>query len=118
MELAGEIDALRAALADVAREWEPEEPPLTLSMSKIGRAVAEERVPSGEVARVFAEVERVLREGSARERDAVATGFLEAVVAVVDESPRAEWLLAHAGPLARAYIDQWNEFWGVPKRFA
>ncbi len=48
-----------------------------------------------------------------KEKDAVATGFLEAVAGVLDDSPDLKWILQHAGPKARHYLAEWDRFCGI-----
>lgn len=114
LDLASGIGALQRTLDALVEEWKPEPPPINTSMSAIGRALIERANPSSEeLSRVFGQVEAVLQDGTESEKDAVATGFLEAVLSEVDRTPERRWILDHAGPRARAYIEEWNRFCGI-----
>ncbi len=113
MKLAQSIEALRSTVEKLVEEWQPDPPPINTSMSAIGRAFIENANPTSEqVAEVFESVEAILRDGTDPEKDAVATGFLEAVVSAIDRNPASGWILNQAGPAAKAYIDDWNRFCG------
>lgn len=112
-ELAAEITALRRAIEELVEEWQPDPPPINTSMSALGRAFVEDsKVTPNQAARLFERVEIVLRNGTESEKDAIATGFLEAVVSAIDRNPRARWMLSKAGPAAKTYIDEWDRFCG------
>ncbi len=96
-------------------EWSPEVPPVTVSMSEIGRALVEKAgqdFSQEDVIEIFQRAERVLKCGTEVEKDAVATGFLEAVAAAIDRSPQRRWVLDHAGSGAREYLAAWDQFCG------
>lgn len=113
--LVAEFPALGSAVGFLEMEWAPEEPTITTSMGELGRALAEgagEAFSTQEVAEVFQRVEQVLTGGSDLEKDAVATGFLEAIATTIDREPERRWILDHAGPGARRYLRDWDRFCG------
>ncbi len=62
---------------------------------------------------LFAAVEDALRYGDDQLKDAVATGFLEALVVQVErngQDSNAVWALA--GPLAQGYLRAWGDTFG------
>jgi hypothetical protein len=99
-------------------EWAPEAPPVTVSMSELGRALIE-RAGTGfsleDIAEIFRRVEHIMECGAEAERDALATGFLEAIAAAIDRSPQSRWVLEYAGPGAREYLAAWDQFCGVDR---
>jgi len=90
LELVSGIDALRFVLDEIDAEWRSDPTPLTTSMGDVGQAFAEREgaLNDTDVRTVFQRIEDILHKGSDEEKDAVATGFLEAVDAVIDVSPR------------------------------
>jgi len=111
--LAQGIAALHETIEELVEEWQPDPPPINTSMSAIGRSFVEKANPTSEqAAQVFERIEVLLREGTEYEKDAIATGFLEAVVSAIDRNPTSRWILDQAGPAAKAYIDEWNRFCG------
>lgn len=115
-DFAAGVPAFQSAVAILETEWAPAEPPVTVSMSELGRALAEgagEYFSVDEVAEVFRRAEQILTRGVDSERNAVATGFLEAVVATIDKAPDHRWILDHAGPASREYLEAWDRFCGL-----
>ena len=113
-DLAQGVEALHKTIQELVEEWQPDPPPVNTSMSTIGRAFVEDVNPTSEqVTGVFEQVEVILCDGTESEKDAVATGFLEAVLSAVDRNPSFRWMLDQAGPAARAYIEEWNRFCGT-----
>lgn len=114
--LARGFPAFASAVALLEEEWAPDEPPITVSMSELGRALAEgagEHFSADEVAEIFLRVERIMALGTEAEKDAVATGFLEAVAAAIDRASERRWILDYAGAAARDYLEAWDRFCGV-----
>ena len=96
---------------EIVEDWRPEEPPITVLTSALGFSLVRSDDLSREnISTVFARVEDVLVHGSEREKDAVATGLLEAVVSAIDENPERAWVLTEAGTHATGYIRAWNRF--------
>ena len=113
--LAGGRPSLEDAVESLVAEWSPDPVPITVAMSELGRAMIEsaEQLGHAEIRRILANVEQLLETGGEAEKDAAATGFLEAVAAAVDTDPSKRWVLAMAGQRARAYLKAWDEFCGV-----
>ncbi|MFY1679242.1 DUF7674 family protein [Streptomyces sp. WMMC905] len=115
-ELAYWHGAAGADLDGTAPAHEYDVPPITVRLGSLGTAFAQrsaELTPeqSGRVLRIL---EDVLTSGSETDRNAVATGFVEALLNAWDPGHdlRAVWRLA--GPRTREYCRAWNEFTGVP----
>lgn len=105
-----------SAIELLEAEWGSEEAPITVSMSELGRAVVREAgddFSEDDIAEIFRRVERILRRGADEEKDAVATGFLEAIAAAIDRSPERRWILDYAGPEASEYLAAWDRFCGL-----
>lgn len=116
-EIASGFSGFAGAIERLDAEWASEEAPVTVSMGELGRTLVEEAGGSfsiDEVEAVLSRVERVLESGTEGDKDAAATGFLEALAAAVDRLPTTAWILALAGPLSRAYLAAWDEFCGRP----
>ncbi len=115
-DLAAGFPAFSEAFELLEAEWTPEVPPVTVSMSELGRVLVE-RAGEGfslhDIANIFLRVERILECGMEEEKDAVATGFLEAVAAAIDRSPQRRWVLSQAGSGAREYLSAWDQFCDV-----
>jgi hypothetical protein len=88
-----------------------------MSLSAIGRHVAEhaDAFAEPDLRTVFERVERMLVVGTEIEKDAAATGFLEAVASVVDEVPERRWLLSLAGAASNEYLRSWDAFCEVDR---
>lgn len=114
-DLARGVESLERVVEELVSEWAPDSPPINASMSEIGSALVEDSDATIEqIKRIFEEVEVILSSGTESEKDAVATGFLEAVVSTFErKGGLTRNVFAHAGPAARAYIDEWNRFHGV-----
>lgn len=107
--------AFDETLADLEAEWAPETPPITTSMGEIGRAFVEgagTRFSPEDAAVLLGRLEQILEEGTEEERDAAATGFLEAAAATLDRLPTNRWVLDHAGPESLRYLAAWDRFCG------
>jgi hypothetical protein len=94
---------------------EEDELPLTLRLGHLGHAFAEHSVElTPEQRRAFLRiVERLVATGSQDDRNAVATGLLEALLSAYDEGFDLRSIWADVGPESRAYCLAWNEFTGV-----
>ena len=115
-DLAAGFSAFGGAARLLEAEWAPEEPPLTVAMSEFGRSLVEEagdKLSIQDIVEIFQWVERILVDGTETEKDAVATGFLEAVAAAIDRRPEHRWILNHIGLAARKYLMAWDEFCGL-----
>ena len=115
LDLVSGIRAFDAVLDQIDAEWRPDAAPLTSSMSDVGRAFAEGvgELEVADVTTVLRRVEAILRDGGEEEKNAVATGFLEAVAAVLDQFPDRKWILQHTGDQTRRYLAEWDRFCGV-----
>lgn len=90
-------------------------PPLTLRLAATARAFTTRAadLPLEGRQRVLAVVERVLKAGPDKDRDAVATGFLEALLAAWDKGFDLRAIWSDLGPASRDYCLAWNAFSGV-----
>jgi hypothetical protein len=103
-----------AASAEIA-EWLPDAVPPTVGLGALGAALvsAGQNVDDESLDRIAACVEGFLAV-SDENGDAVATGFLEAVIHRSHESAATvERIVRHLGERAVAYIRAWDEFTGV-----
>jgi len=118
-DLAAGLPAFNEVFELLEEEWTPEIPPVTISMSELGRVFVEkagEAFSLQDVANIFLRVERILKHGTESEKDAVTTGFLEAVAAAIDRYPQRRWVLRQAGPGAREYLSAWDQFCGLSSK--
>lgn len=115
IELVDGVEQLQYVLDEIRAEWEPDPAPLTTAMSDVGRAFAEAApaLSTSDAATVLDRVETLLREGTDKEKDAVATGFLEAVATALDSAPQSKWVLHYAGEESRRYLLAWENFCGT-----
>lgn len=106
------FDSTLAALVD---EWKPDPVPLTTAMGDLGRALAEQadRLGSEHVRSILERLEGILADGTEEEKNAAATGFLEAMASVIDERPELRWMLDEVGHESKRYLDAWNDFCGA-----
>jgi len=105
---------LGEAAAAASEYWDPEPVPLSVGLGALGNALvkAERDIPDEALARVAACVEEAL-ESRGDVRDAVATGFLEAIAHRADQAPSSvERIVRSLGPRAVEYIRAWDEFSG------
>ncbi|HEU4578516.1 MAG TPA: hypothetical protein VFS67_09690 [Polyangiaceae bacterium] len=111
------IAAFEPLLAAIEAEWQPDPAPPTTSLADVGRELVEriDEIGRDNAALVFQRIEHVLSQGSERDKDAVATGFLEAVVGAIDRAPEREWVLQLAGPHSRDYVTAWDRFNGIER---
>jgi hypothetical protein len=121
MRLDDVVDELVGAVPEAAQEvmefrllWEGESPPMTILMGTLGEVYVREAARLNEPAkrRFFAIVEQALQDGDDRVQNAVATGLLEAAVSTVEraDGDRSEVIDRYAGPLARQYMQAWDDF--------
>ena len=96
-------------------EWGDDDFPLTIRLARLARSFAR-HAPAftpEQRQRVLEVLEWVLSTGSQSERDAVATGFFEALLAAADTGFDLHLVWNDLGPESRAYCVAWNEFTGV-----
>jgi hypothetical protein len=112
------FDGFQETMRSLEAEWDQEMLPITVSMGAFGRAMVERAAAfqQREVSEVFQRVELLLKNGGELEKDAVATGFLEALAVAIDQDPARRWILDCAGPLAREYLAAWDQFCGLTDR--
>jgi hypothetical protein len=110
-----DIEGFEPVLRELATEWDPEVPPIVTSLSAIGRHVAErsDAYSEDDLRTIFGRIELMLVSGSELEKDAAATGFLEAVASVLDEAPGRRSILRFMGPVSREYLRSWDAFCGI-----
>jgi hypothetical protein len=101
--------------ADADAEAADDVPPLTIRLGYLAQAFAAHSAELTEQQRVqmLAVLERVLATGSDPERDAVATGFFEALLAEWDKGFDLRQVWPLLGPESRAYCLSWNAFLGI-----
>jgi len=106
---------LQDEVSALVEEWNPDAPPINVSMSAFGKATVRdaERLGYEEVRKVLELIEHTLSHGTEEEKDAVATGFLEATASAAGSSKDAPWILALLGPKAKAYLAAWDGFCGL-----
>jgi hypothetical protein len=117
LDVVAGIDALKPLLQSIEEEWQPEPAPPTMSFGDVGRELVEriDEVGRSNAALVFERIEQILCHGTEQEKDAAATGFLEAVVGAIERTPERAWLLELAGPRSRDYVAAWDRFCGVAR---
>ena len=110
---------LREALAKLNAEWSPEVVPITLAGTGLAEALVEHfnRLPKSTIQSVFELCEKALEDGSAQERAALATGFLESLqhadgTKAFDFRSVANLL----GPKSREHCSAMDRFWKVTSR--
>lgn len=88
--------------------------PVTVRLGHLGRAFAEHaaELTTDQRRRFLDLLERVLTTGSQSDADAVATGFLEALLSAYDRGFDLRSLWPDLGPKSRAYCLAWNDFTG------
>jgi hypothetical protein len=116
MKLAGMNVCTRQALDQLEKDWHPELPPITVAMTTVGRALAQnaKNLPTEELAAVLGFVERLLTESDRSTQEATATGFLEALLG---EASAGHFDFGLIDPLigreTRKYCLAWDDFTGV-----
>ena len=109
------FSVFEAALQRLVMEWAPEPVPTTIAMEKLAWILVRSHdtdLGTEETAEIFRRIEQVLEDGDDAEKDAVSTGFLEALIAALDAHPERRSILRHAGPGAWEYLEAWNQFSG------
>ncbi|WP_405427536.1 hypothetical protein [Micromonospora sp. NBC_00617] len=98
-----------------ADEGDAEDPPLLLRLSHLAGALTEhvDDMPASERVAFFGILDAVLADGDQSERDAVATGFLESMMAAADRGFDLRRVWHELGPRAQRYCRDWNAFTGV-----
>lgn len=106
---------LEAVLVDLGSEWAPDLVPGTVAMGDMGRifALACDRMARSEIECVCAAVERVISEGTQDAKEAIATGFLEAMLHKGSSISGFDAIVSRLGPASREYCRAWDEFTGV-----
>ena len=91
-----------------------DDPPLTLRLADLGRGFVKHSadLTPQQLQRIGTLLDSVLAAGPPA-GDAVATGFLEAVLSAWDEGFDFESVWQYLGPEAREYCRAWNAFTGV-----
>ena len=110
--LAGCSDILRTELERVREDWVPDNPPPTVALGALGTTLIslQSTVTDDELSRIASTVERVLIEGSESAKNAVTTGFLEAVLSAAGNKTTAPRFLGKLGQHARKYCKDWDQF--------
>lgn len=115
MTVVGGIGAFQETLKDLESEWAPDAIPLTIAMSDLGTVFVEKAPDLSivQIAQVFERLEEMLHLCSEAEKDAVATGFLEAMASALDRYHDRKWMLKYAGKETRQYLKEWDKFCGL-----
>ena len=91
--------------------------PPTVEMGQLATAFADalaSGLSADRVAAVMQTVEQALTGGNEEVKDAVATGFLEGLMAEASAGRMSfEQLTDHLGPESRRYCEAWDEFTGA-----
>jgi hypothetical protein len=103
------------SVSDVLAAADEADLPLIVRLGGVGRAFAAHaaELTPDQLRRVGALIERILATGSRQDRDAMATGFLEALLAAWDRGFDLRSVWPMLGPESRAYCLAWNSFSGV-----
>ncbi|MBP2471798.1 hypothetical protein JOF53_000670 [Crossiella equi] len=109
-------ELLAADDSDWMADWLDEDAPVTVRLGNFARSFATHfsSLSPSQHRRVLGLLEEVLQDERDPDSDAVATGFLEALLASADRGRfdlRAAW--ADFGPATRTYCLAWNKFSGV-----
>ena len=115
VELISGVEPLSEVITALTVEWSPDPAPLTVAMSDAGHAfaVAAPDLSERDAATVLARLESMLCDGTDDIKDAAATGFLEAMVSVLDEAPESKWILRFLGTKSNEYLVEWAAFCGA-----
>ena len=113
--LIGVSPVLKKSYQALMSEWQPQSPPITLVFAALGRCVSVEQDQlSHEVAKsIWSTVEDLLVSGSEVVKDAVATGFTEAVLSEVSSGRlSSSRFVPYIGSTTRMYCQEWDKFSG------
>lgn len=108
------VDAsLESELEHERTLWAPEPIPAVMRCARLGEAVGSllGSMSAQSVEAIFEAVEQALADESSSTVNAVATGFLEALLTRSDQGvlpPDLFW--SSLGPQARAYVEAWDAF--------
>lgn len=113
--LAGCSELLRTEWERVQADWLPDDPPPTVALGALGTSLigSLNGATDHELSRLASTVEHVLAAGSESAKNAIATGFLEAVLSASGKEPTATRFLGKLGQVARKYCRDWDVFCGV-----
>ncbi|TNH31358.1 hypothetical protein FHG89_02590 [Micromonospora orduensis] len=97
-----------------ADEGGADDPPLLLRLSHLAESLTErvDDVPASERVAFFRILDAVLADGDQPEKDAVATGFLESLMAAADRGFDLRRVWHELGPRSQQYCRDWNAFTG------
>jgi hypothetical protein len=113
-EFVAAVTASAQDVVDLRAWWEDEDPPATILMGTFGKVYVREaeRLSASAKRGLIAIVENALHDGDDNVQTAVATGLLEAAVSAVEraDGDRSEVIDTYAGPLARQYMQSWDNF--------
>lgn len=112
--LAAESATLKVTLQDADEYWAPDEPPATTLLANYAaRLVEASDDPTAlETQRALRVVEAAMASGDADLVSAVATGFIEGLVASASRKGVLTRFLAVLGPTSRNHADRWLAFEG------
>jgi len=102
--------ALDAVWNEAIAYWSPEEPPITLCFGDVARAtmvLLKAHDPAAD--RVFELMETLHRNGDHEVREAVATGFVEALQGMPPDEMDASWV-DKLGPNLRHVAEGWMSY--------
>lgn len=106
--------AFRAVFDRVKVQSAPDAPPTTVILAFYGRHVAERVGLGADMSPVMDVIEDLMMNGNREVKNAVATGFWEAILAEASAG-RFDFksIASHVGPASRAYCKAWDAFTGV-----
>jgi hypothetical protein len=110
----GSAICLREAYGTLTSEWLPDSPPPTLVFASLGESLIRNlaSVPEDEVIALCATVEDLMTYGNETLKNALSTGFLEAILAAASGGMSIGPLARHFGPSTMAYCKAWDVFTG------
>jgi hypothetical protein len=110
---------LREPLDTLKAEWSPEVVPVTVAGAGLAHALIEhfEQLPENKIRSVFELCERALLDGSAEEKAALTTGFLESLQHA-DDKREFDFgaLVSFLGPKSKEHCLTMDEFWKATTR--
>lgn len=95
------------------RDWSPDQPPVTLLFGDLGDQIAKGflRQPAHDQQLLFAEIESAMASADEELLAAVATGFIEAMVTVLESDQVVlQQVLCDLGPRSRSHANAWLSF--------